>query len=66
MTLRVDVGHAQLLGTRENQEDWLGVRKVRDSRLLRFVAVVADGMGGHAAGEVAAQIGLEIGKHAFS
>lgn len=59
MSLHIDVGIAQLLGGRKNQEDRYGVREVHDSRLLRLVAVVADGMGGHAAGEVAAQIGVD-------
>lgn len=59
MSLHIDIGTAQALGGRKNQEDRFGVREVHDSRLLRLVAVVADGMGGHAAGEVAAQIGVD-------
>ena len=57
--LRIDLGVAQALGARQTQQDRFGVRPIHGNPLLRMVAVVADGMGGHAAGEIAAQLGVD-------
>ena len=57
--LRIDIGVAQALGARQTQQDRFGVRPIHGNPLLRMVAVVADGMGGHAAGEIAAQLGVD-------
>lgn len=46
----IDVWAGAAIGRRENQEDWHSVKQLDDGSVL---AVVADGMGGHAAGEIA-------------
>jgi PPM family protein phosphatase len=53
-----NVAAGQLLGSRERQEDALGMLEL-PSKTPATVLVVADGMGGHAAGDVAAQTAVE-------
>lgn len=52
-----DVGYASDVGSRDNQEDSLGFRQYDDGSLL---AVLADGMGGHAGGEVASEMAVRL------
>ncbi len=51
---RTDVGR-----TRDHNEDNFGVGEGADIETLGYLFVVCDGMGGHAAGEVASSIGVE-------
>jgi serine/threonine protein phosphatase PrpC len=51
---RTDVGK-----TRDHNEDSYGVGEDEQAERLGALLVVCDGMGGHAAGEVASQIGVE-------
>lgn len=53
--LPFDVGYASHAGKRPNQEDNLGVKIYTDSGLL---AVLSDGMGGHAGGEIASELAV--------
>ena len=54
--MRFSIYQESRKGGRRNNEDRMGYLYTRDSMLL----VVADGMGGHARGEVAAQMTLQI------
>lgn len=54
--MNFEVCSAQLQGDRENQEDRYITRWVRDGDLI---ALVADGMGGHPDGELAAGVGVQ-------
>ncbi|MBY5918458.1 serine/threonine-protein phosphatase [Rhizobium leguminosarum] len=49
----LDIWMGASIGRRENQEDWAGIAALGESDAI---CVVADGMGGHAAGEVASQV----------
>jgi len=50
---------------RESNEDRAEVVLPSESRRLGVLAVVADGMGGHAAGEVASGLAVEVIRHAY-
>ncbi|GAB4112195.1 MAG: protein phosphatase 2C domain-containing protein [Roseiflexaceae bacterium] len=52
---RTDVGR-----TRDHNEDNFGLGEGHQVESLGYLFVVCDGMGGHAAGEVASQIGVEM------
>lgn len=54
--LHFDVASAQCLGARESQQDAIATHFVDGSDL--GIVVLADGMGGHAAGEVASKIAV--------
>lgn len=54
--LGFDVGFATDQGTRDNQEDSLGFKQLADGSLL---AILSDGMGGHAAGEIASELAIK-------
>ena len=56
-TMQLDVGFAAHQGGRDNQEDSLGFRYQADGSLL---AILSDGMGGHAAGEVASEMAVTV------
>jgi len=57
MAISLNIGKCSLLGNyRENNEDSIDVRQFPDLT----VAVVADGMGGQQAGEVASKRAIEI------
>lgn len=57
MSVRLKIGKCSLLGNyRENNEDAVDVKESKDLT----VAIVADGMGGQAAGEKASQMATEI------
>lgn len=57
MSVRLKIGKCSLLGNyRENNEDAVDVKETKDLT----VAIVADGMGGQAAGEKASQMATEI------
>lgn len=57
----LEVGYATDAGSRDNQEDSLGFRQYDDGSVL---AVLADGMGGHAGGEVASELAVRwFGDH---
>jgi serine/threonine protein phosphatase PrpC len=57
MSVRLKIGKCSLLGNyRENNEDAVDVKEAKDLT----VAIVADGMGGQAAGEKASQMATEI------
>ncbi|WHO82572.1 PP2C family protein-serine/threonine phosphatase [Rhizobium leguminosarum] len=49
----LDIWLGASIGRRENQEDWAGIAALGESHAI---CVMADGMGGHAAGEVASQV----------
>ena len=57
MPLALNIGKCSLLGNyRENNEDSIEVKQFPDL----IVAIVADGMGGQAAGEIASKRAIEI------
>ena len=57
MVLALNIGKCTLLGNyRENNEDAIDVKQFSDLTLC----LVADGMGGHAAGEVASEMAVQI------
>ena len=57
MALTLNIGKCTLLGNyRENNEDSIEVKQFPDLT----VAVVADGMGGQAAGEIASKRAVEV------
>ena len=55
----VAVGCVQHQGAREQQEDSVGFTPVNGDPMDGFLAVVADGMGGHRAGNIASCIAVE-------
>ena len=55
MTLRWECADIQIVGDRSNQEDYCRFHAEEDALLC----VLADGMGGHAAGEVAAKLAVD-------
>lgn len=58
--MKIRSAQANRLGNRETNQDRLNIFESKDSLLI----VVADGMGGHAGGEIAAEITIEtLGKH---
>ena len=57
MAVKLNVGKCTLLGNyRENNEDAIEVKQFPDL----FVMLVADGMGGQAAGEIASRRAIEV------
>src|SRR5689334_14675130 len=57
MPLSLNIGKCTLLGNyRENNEDAIDVKQLSDLT----VAIVADGMGGQAAGEIASKRAIEV------
>jgi protein phosphatase len=57
MDLTLNIGQCTLTGNyRENNEDAIAVQRLRDAT----VCLVADGMGGHAAGEIASHRAIEV------
>ncbi len=60
--LGFDVGFAAHQGERDNQEDSLGFKQLADGSLL---AILSDGMGGHAAGEVASELAVKAFAEGF-
>lgn len=58
--MKIRSAQSNRLGNRESNQDRLNIFESKDSILI----VVADGMGGHAGGEIAAEITVEtLGKH---
>lgn len=53
---------AQIQGTRMRQEDAWRLERLADAELL---AVIADGLGGHPAGDVASRVGIEALQREF-
>ncbi|MEO1316263.1 MAG: hypothetical protein AAFW01_06695, partial [Pseudomonadota bacterium] len=47
------------IGSRDHQEDRFAARTLETPDGMQLIAVLCDGMGGHAAGEVASQTALD-------
>lgn len=61
----VDFCQRQYLGERENQEDFADMQIVGEDQ-SEMVAVLADGMGGHAAGEIASRLAGKVFLETFA
>ncbi|MEO1265091.1 MAG: protein phosphatase 2C domain-containing protein [Pseudomonadota bacterium] len=57
--LGFDVAHRAIRGARDTQEDDVRVHRPSGADTLPVIVALADGMGGHAAGEVAAETSCE-------
>lgn|GEM_PF-1307254 len=55
---KLEIGHGTIVGTRSNQEDYSCIDFVSNKN--EVYAVLADGMGGHAAGEVASTLAVSV------
>lgn len=65
MALNIDACMAQHIGDREEQQDRVGIFP-HPRQKGTLLAVLADGMGGHTGGAMAAEQVLQLSKHAFT
>jgi PPM family protein phosphatase len=64
--MKIEKSYCTHIGRRNNNEDSVGAWVFRQNENLFFAIAVADGMGGHAAGEVASRIALKYVERAIT